>query len=203
MQTTFGAFIKKKRIEENLALREVCAAIELDQSLLSKIERDKMIAPQRIIKGLANILGQDYEELQILYLSEKLFKEFKHMDFILESLQLALKRIEFQNGDKKFVDEKQNLINRITDYFVDKPIDKVWVFGSFARGEERIDSDIDLLIKFKKPNKIDLFDYVGIRQDLEDLTGREIDLVEEGQELDKIKPFILKDRKLIYERKAI
>jgi len=53
------------------------------------------------------------------------------------------------------------------------------------------------------PSKIDLFEYIGIRQDLEDLTGRQIDLVEEGQEIEKIKPFINKDKRLIYERKAV
>jgi len=200
---TFGELIKNQRLEKKLALREVSSAIELDQSLLSKIERDKMIAPQRIIKLLANTLDLDYKELQIKYLSDKLYKEFKGVDFSLESLELAVKRIEHESSGTSYELEKKNLIKKIKTYFKNRPIEKVWLFGSFARNEESLDSDIDLLIRFTKPNKIDLFDYIGIRQDLEDLTGRQIDLVEEGQELEKIKPFIKKDKKLIYERKAI
>ncbi len=110
--------------------------------------------------------------------------------------------MELQGTGTNYDLEKKKLITKIKNYFKNKPIEKVWLFGSFARNEDKLDSDIDLLIRFKKPNEIDLFDYIGIRQDLEDLTGRQVDLVEEGQEIDKIKPFIEKDRKLIYERKA-
>ena len=70
---TFGELIKQLRIEKELALREVAAAIELDQSQLSKVERDKMIAPQRVIPKLSKFLGIDYKELQIKYLSDKLY----------------------------------------------------------------------------------------------------------------------------------
>ena len=37
---------------------------------------------------------------------------------------------------------------QICDYFATQPVLKAWVFGSFARGEERPDSDIDLLVVF-------------------------------------------------------
>lgn len=200
---TFGELIKNQRTKLKLPLREVAGDIELDQSLLSKIERDKIIAPQRIIKPLSKSLNLDYKELQIKYLSDKLYKEFKNIDFSLESLELAVKKLEKQGQGTTYQIEKKKLIDKIKSYFKDKPIEKVWLFGSFARNQESLDSDIDLLIRFKKPNKIDLFDYIGIRQDLEDLTGRQVDLVEEGQEVEKIKPFIHKERKLIYERKAV
>lgn len=200
---TFGELIKQLRIEKELALREVAAAIELDQSQLSKVERDKMIAPQRVIPKLSKFLGIDYKELQIKYLSDKLYKEFKNIDFSLESLEIAVKRIETEKSGTSYELEKKKLIKRIKEYLKNKPIEKVWLFGSFARNEENLDSDIDLLIRFLKPSKIDLFEYIGIRQDLEDLTGRQIDLVEEGQEIEKIKPFINKDKRLIYERKAV
>ena len=41
------------------------------------------------------------------------------------------------------LDETQNIVNKIADYC--KP-EKIILFGSFARGEEKSDSDIDLLI---------------------------------------------------------
>ncbi len=200
---TFGELIKKSRKEKGLALREVASSIELDQSQLSKIERDKMIAPQRIISKLSKCLGVGYKELQIKYLSDRLYKEFKNVDFNIESLEIAVKRIEKENSGTSYELEKKKLIKKVKEYFKNKPIEKVWLFGSFARNEEGLDSDIDILIRFVKPNKIDLFEYIGIRQDLEEITGRQVDLVEEGQELEKIKPFINKDKRLIYERKAV
>ena len=97
---------------------------------------------------------------------------------------------------------RENLIDKIKTYFVEQPIEKAWLFGSFARNEESLDSDIDLLVRFKKPNNIDLFDYVGLTQDLEDLTGRQVDLVEEGRLIPNAEKIVEREKILIYERKA-
>ena len=54
----------------------------------------------------------------------------------------------------------------------------VRVFGSVARGEERPDSDIDLLVEVQPGTS--LLDHVALMQDLEDLLGRKVDVVSEG-----------------------
>ena len=41
-----------------------------------------------------------------------------------------------------------NVRNTINEYFKSKPIQKAWVFGSVARGEEHPDSDVDILVSF-------------------------------------------------------
>jgi len=200
---TFGESIKRLRIEKGLALREVAASIELDQSLLSKIERNKLQAPERIIQPLAKCLGADYKSLQTKYLSERIYQEFKDSDYNITALELALQKLEKEHGGTSFELKRNKLLNNIKEYLKNKPVEKAWIFGSFGRNEESYDSDIDLLVEFIQPNRIDLFEYIGIRQDLEDLTGRQIDLVETGQEIPKIKPFIHKEKQLIYERQAV
>lgn len=199
---TLGELIRKKRVEKGLALRELAGKIDLDQSTLSKIERNELTAPLRIINSLSKSLDLDYKDLQIKYLSEKLYQELKDLDYSVESLEIAKKRIEKERSGTTFEMERKKLVKKIKKYLSGQPIDKAWLFGSFAREEESYDSDIDILIRFKRPHKIDLFEYVGIRQDLEDLTGRQIDLVEEGQELPKIREIIEQEKRLIYERKA-
>ena len=62
------------------------------------------------------------------------------------------------------------------------------------------DSDIDILVEFKKPNKITLFDLIEMKADLSEKTGREIDLVEKGQELKSLKHSINQDKILVYAR---
>ncbi|MCD4793007.1 MAG: nucleotidyltransferase domain-containing protein [Bacteroidales bacterium] len=94
----------------------------------------------------------------------------------------------------------QNIINKISNYFNTKPIEKAWIFGSYSRNEESDKSDIDILVKFSPNNKITLFYYLQLKYELEKLTGKSIDFVEEGQ----LEKFALesfnKDKVLIYER---
>ncbi len=48
------------------------------------------------------------------------------------------------------------------------------LFGSFARDEARLDSDVDLLVEFSAP--VGLFHFVGVKQYLESILGRPVDL---------------------------
>ena len=50
------------------------------------------------------------------------------------------------------------------------------VFGSFARGEARAKSDVDILIEYKTKNK-SLFDLVDLKSDLEETLDRKVDLI--------------------------
>jgi HTH-type transcriptional regulator, competence development regulator len=47
----FGAIIRKSREEKKLLLREVAAHLEIDQAVLSKIERGKRKAPEGCFTG--------------------------------------------------------------------------------------------------------------------------------------------------------
>ena len=200
---TFGELIREQRVDLGKPIREVAGDIRLDQSLLSKIERNKLRAPSRIISPLSKSLGMDYGSLQQKYWSERIYNELKEEDYALEALELALRRLEKDLSGTVRDMGREDLIRKIRTYADGKPIDKVWIFGSFARGEASLDSDIDLLVKFDHSFKIDLFDYIGMRQDLEDLTGRQVDLVEEGQELPRIRPIIDQEKRLIYEREVV
>ncbi len=93
----------------------------------------------------------------------------------------------------------KNIIDIICQYFSRKPIEKAWVFGSFSRGEQRPDSDIDILITFVPNTKMGL-QFFGMIDDLEKLLNRSVDLVVEGDLLPFAAKSANRDKKLIYER---
>ena len=73
------------------------------------------------------------------------------------------------------------MIKTIQDYFKTQPVLKAWVFGSYARGEETEDSDVDILVVFDRKNhSVGLLEHVKMINSLESLLQRRIDLVEEG-----------------------
>ena len=95
------------------------------------------------------------------------------------------------------------MTKKIAEYFKTQPVLKAWLFGSFARGEETPESDVDILIIPDRTGKpFTLFTLGGIYMDLKDLLGREVDLIEEGT----LRPYAVesaeRDKKLIYERES-
>ncbi len=94
------------------------------------------------------------------------------------------------------------VLNKISQYFHSQPIEKAWIFGSYARSEEDSKSDIDILVNFIPGEKITLFKYVHIVNELQALTGKKIDLVEDGQLKKFAESSVQNEKVLIYERKA-
>ena len=69
---------------------------------------------------------------------------------------------------------------------------RIGLFGSFARGEEREYSDLDVLVVFEEGQKT--FDnYMDLKFYLEDLFGREVDLVTERALKPQLKDIIMKE----------
>ncbi len=103
---------------------------------------------------------------------------------------------------KKSVQQEQSrskILKSLKGFFLDTKVEKAWVFGSFARIVDfSNESDIDLMVVFKKNSKVTLFDLVEMKQDLKQLTGRLVDIVEEGRELKSFSQKIRKERLLIY-----
>lgn len=85
-------------------------------------------------------------------------------------------------------------------FFSKEPIVKAWLFGSFARGEERADSDVDILVQFDRDAKVGLLRHADILLRLEQLLHRKVDLVSENSIYPELRQSINSSRILIYER---
>jgi hypothetical protein len=93
---------------------------------------------------------------------------------------------------------KENDIQIIRDYFVDKPVLKAYLFGSYSRNEADENSDVDILVDLDYSRHIGL-EFVQMKLDLEDKLKKPVDLVSSNGVSKRIQPYINQDKMLIYD----
>jgi len=72
---------------------------------------------------------------------------------------------------------------------------KAAIFGSFVKGEQRKDSDIDILVEFKGEKS--LLDLAGLKIELEEILGRKVDVLTYNSLHPLLKDKILQEQKVI------
>ena len=90
-------------------------------------------------------------------------------------------------------------IDKIKRYLSSQPVVKAWLFGSFARGEQRDDRDVYILVSFDDKANVSLLSHAGMLCDLEDLLQRPVDLVNESSLYPEVRETVNNDKILIYE----
>lgn len=94
----------------------------------------------------------------------------------------------------------QKILPALRRYLATQPVARAWLFGSCSRGEETPDSDLDLMVAYDRSRPIGLFKIGRMISDLNEIVGKQVDLVEHG----RLRPFAQasadKDKILIYER---
>jgi transcriptional regulator with XRE-family HTH domain len=92
---TGGQIIKTKRETLGLLLRQVAAHVDIDQAILSKIERGERKPSKENIIKLAEILSLDEQELMIQFISDKIAYEISEEDFASQALKVAEKKVKY------------------------------------------------------------------------------------------------------------
>jgi predicted nucleotidyltransferase len=93
----------------------------------------------------------------------------------------------------------KEISNTIQEYFKTQPVDKAWVFGSFSRGEERPESDVDIIVSLIPGTRLGL-KFFAMNLELERLLNRSVDLVIEGDLLPFAEETANRDKILVYAR---
>ncbi len=194
---SLGEIVRKLRKEKKLPLRTVAAFLDIDQAILSKVERgQRRIAREQVVK-LAEYFGVEEKDLLVAWLSDKLVHELTYEEVALKALQVAEEKLEYRNFQK--VDRGQLIQQIKTVLKAFEAVQKAWIYGSFARGDDGPKSDIDIALETKQA--FSYFDLADIRYRLEDKLKRKIDV----GFIDSFKPYIWEhvkpDLKLIYEKK--
>jgi transcriptional regulator with XRE-family HTH domain len=92
---TIGQIIRAKRESLGLLLRQVASYLDIDQAILSKIERNERKPTKDNIIKLAEILKLDKEDLLIQFMSEKIAYEIADEDCASKVLKAAEKKVKY------------------------------------------------------------------------------------------------------------
>ena len=94
----------------------------------------------------------------------------------------------------------REITEKIRDYFKDQPVLKAWLFGSYARGEQTPESDIDIMVSLDPKEDVSLLKLANMYGSLNDLSGVKVDLVTDKGLMDFARQSVNKDKILLYER---
>jgi uncharacterized protein len=89
---------------------------------------------------------------------------------------LSFFKIQMQNGNMR----RDDIIRRLKECEVElraQGVRHAVLFGSVARGEQRPDSDIDIMIELDPDARVTMFDYVDIKEYIEGLFSETVDVV--------------------------
>jgi len=91
---SFGEYIRKSRENKGLPLRKVAAALDIDTSLLSKIERNDRLATTEMIPVLSKMLDKTEKEIQTEFIKSMIITELGELKYLTYGLQETLKSIK-------------------------------------------------------------------------------------------------------------
>jgi transcriptional regulator with XRE-family HTH domain len=95
MKETFGEYIHKLRTENGLTLTKLAAALDIDQSTLSKIENQKRNVPLEILPKLAKFFKLNIKTLEREYYSERIAEIIYQTPDSSELLKLAEEKANY------------------------------------------------------------------------------------------------------------
>ena len=93
--------------------------------------------------------------------------------------------------------DTEDLQSKLSPIFREYGVRRASVFGSVSRGDDRRDSDVDLIVKLGRP--MGLVRFVRLVDRMENTLGRKVDLLTEDSVNKFIEPHIRSDLKTIYE----
>lgn len=93
----------------------------------------------------------------------------------------------------------EHALAQLREYFAGQPVKQAHLFGSFARGAADDKSDVDILVELDHSQPVGL-QFIQMGLDLEALLSRRVDLVTTKGLSPHVKPYVDRDKQLIYAR---
>ena len=101
LESTFGETIKKLREKKNLPLREVAEALQIDTSMLGKIEKNNRKPTKQLIEKFADYFKVSDKDLLIAFLSDTVAYQIMDVEELSsEVFKVAEKKVKYMKTKK-------------------------------------------------------------------------------------------------------
>lgn len=178
LHTSFAELLRHHRETQGLPLRAVADALHVDTSLVSKWERGERKPLREDLEKLATVLRCAARELELAWLRDAVVFAAGEDELALAAIKAAESQVAYNPLPKPVADRTIRLLKHLLT--AEPRIKAAWLFGSFARHEARLGSDIDLMVEFHPGLRLSFFDTMGIQEHLSEALGRKVDMVEKG-----------------------
>ena len=98
---SLGETIRKLRDEKELPLRRVAAFLDIDQAILSKIERGQRKPSKELVIKLAAYFKVKKEDLLVAWLSDRIIYEVENEEQALQALHVAEEKVKYLTKHKR------------------------------------------------------------------------------------------------------
>jgi predicted nucleotidyltransferase len=190
--------IRQARKSKKMTLQVASGILKIDVAILSKMERGLRPISENQLKAICDLYQIDLLQLQKAIKAEEivqLLKGYNHQEE-LEILKLAEKQLLYLPTKKLKIQDVKHPLRTIFKKF--QSIQKAWIFGSFARGDNNESSDIDIVIE--ADHGFSYFQLADVQYQAEEKLKIKIDIGFKNVMKPEIMQQIHDDLILIYER---
>jgi len=90
---SFGEFLREQRENKGLPLRKVAAELDIDTSILSKIERNEREATKDMLPIFSKVLERDLKEVEVKFIIHSILTQFTGLKYLKDGLNETLKNL--------------------------------------------------------------------------------------------------------------
>ena len=93
--------IRSERVKKKLPLRKLAAAVDVDTSTWSKIEKGERQLREEMLLAICELLDMDFKEAQIQFWADRIEDELMHKEYAVEILYSATERFKGKKNNEK------------------------------------------------------------------------------------------------------
>lgn len=93
MMNLFGEYLREHREKIGLPLRKVAAELDIDTSILSKIERNEREATKEMLTTFSRVLERNLKEVEVKFIAHSIMNQFSELKHLKDGLKETLKSL--------------------------------------------------------------------------------------------------------------